>query len=507
LRDIPSVLNYLPKTLDETYERILQGIPERMQSDAHRIFQWLTVSSRPLRVEELAEVFTMDFDEEISGIPRFDPSWRHSNAEASVLCACSTLVSVVQDTNSLGMVTGKKHVQFAHFSIKEYLISGRIANSALVSHLHILPKTAHTLLAKACLSTLIQLDDSIDETKIQNFPLAEYAAEHWVDHTRFEDVSLDLQNAMDCLFDRNKPHLAAWIWLYNVEDGWMLDNDDRSPHPTQPDAVPLYYAALCGIRDLVERLLDTHPQDLNTQGGYFETPLLAALEKGHRNVALFLLERGADVQARVHKGQTALYMASSRGYTELVRSLLDHGAGLNAECYDWDKNGVHVKFTPLLVASHNNMLEIARLLLEQGANPNYQDNFSGSALHLASRHPSIDVTRLLLDHGANPDEVDNDGKTALHYASAKGKTAFVALLLKYGVNVDAQNEERSIDSASQRSQRRTFGTRAAVARPRRQRERTKERSLVRVACGSMQWIPPSCGGLIGAWRRSACAER
>ena len=58
--------------LDETYERILQAITEKKRKDAHGIFQWLTVSSRPLRVEELAEVFAINFDEEMSGIPSFD---------------------------------------------------------------------------------------------------------------------------------------------------------------------------------------------------------------------------------------------------------------------------------------------------------------------------------------------------------------------------------------------------------------------------------------------------
>src|SRR5579863_2181179 len=95
LRNISRTLDELPETLDDTYERILLGIPKAKRADAHRIFQWLLVSSRPLLVEELGEVFAIDFDGETSGIPKFDPSWRPSDAEASVLSACSTLVSAV----------------------------------------------------------------------------------------------------------------------------------------------------------------------------------------------------------------------------------------------------------------------------------------------------------------------------------------------------------------------------------------------------------------------------
>src|SRR5579863_4065342 len=219
LRKISCALEELPETLDDTYERILSGIPKAKREDAHRIFQWLLVSSGPLGVEELAEVFMIDFDAETSGIPKFDPGWRPSDAEAIVLSTCSTLISVVRVDDWRSEVDGEKVVQFAHFSVKEYLTSERIANSAPVSNFYMLPKPAHTLLAKACLSVLLQLDHNIDETESQDFPLASYAAEHWVDHARFDGVSADIRDALDCLFDRNKPHFEAWIHIFDFDRG------------------------------------------------------------------------------------------------------------------------------------------------------------------------------------------------------------------------------------------------------------------------------------------------
>ena len=187
LRSIPSTLDELPDTLDETYERILQGIPDKMQKDAHRIFQWLTVSSRLLRVEEVAEVFTINFDEEISGIPKFEPSWRDANAETAVLSACSTLVAIVDSMDSWSGEV-KKVVIFSHFSVEEYLTSNRIANTEHVSLFHILPKPANVLLAKACLSVLLHLDGSFCNANKETFPLADYAATYWVAHARFGNV-------------------------------------------------------------------------------------------------------------------------------------------------------------------------------------------------------------------------------------------------------------------------------------------------------------------------------
>lgn len=100
-------------------------------------------------------------------------------------------------------VDGSTMVMLSHFSIKAFLISDRLdASSEDIRHYHVLPKLAHTTLARACLDVLLDLDS------IKNPPLAEYAAEHWVDHARFEDVASDVQEGMELLFDLEKPHFV-----------------------------------------------------------------------------------------------------------------------------------------------------------------------------------------------------------------------------------------------------------------------------------------------------------
>ena len=62
------------------------------------------------------------------------------------------------------------------------------------------------------------------------------------------------------------------------------------------------------------------------------TPLHAALNMGHLDIALLLLENSADVGSRGIEGQTPLHIASDRGYTGIVRSLIDdRDADPNAE--------------------------------------------------------------------------------------------------------------------------------------------------------------------------------
>jgi hypothetical protein len=125
------VLEELPKTLDTTYEQILLGIEIARREYACRLLQFLAVSIRPLHVEELAEVLAVQRDDgEDSG---YHSDWRPEDARQAVLSACSSLISIVN-------VNGSPVVQFSHFSVKEFLMSSRLANAGEhLSSYHILP--------------------------------------------------------------------------------------------------------------------------------------------------------------------------------------------------------------------------------------------------------------------------------------------------------------------------------------------------------------------------------
>ena len=418
------ILHELPRTLDETYERIMMGIDKEKQPYTNRLFQCLAMAIRPLFVEELAGLFAILPNPEST--PEFNIDWRPEDPEEFILSACSTLVTIVKTRHG-------KVVQFAHFSVREYLTSDRIGNSASASHFHILPKLAHTLLARACLSVLLQLDHSNYVARSQDFPLALYAAKHWVNHARFENVSSNIKDEMDYLFDRNKPHLDAWVSLSGIRYNPLAC---RHPHPLQPDAETVFYAALYGFRDLAERLLNAHPLESNARGLSYAIPLHEALLNGHLDVVLLLLDRGADAGYYDGFRRNALYYASSRGYADVVPSLVKHGANLHVASEE-EKSFLPV--TPLQVASKRGRLKMVRVLLECGANRN-----DAVSLCIAARHPSNDfnLTRLLLAHGANPNTVAygaEDVRTALQVASSHGRVTVVILLLEHGANVHAQD--------------------------------------------------------------------
>jgi hypothetical protein len=267
---IKSFLRDLPESLDETYGRTLLGIDKEKRKYTQRLFQCLTVSIRPLCVEELAEIIAVRLDE--AEIPIFDPKWRPRDAKEAVLSACSSLVSIVD-------IAGSQTVQFSHFSIKEFLTSERLAKAEQpLSCYHISPEHAHATLARASLSVLLHLDDKIDRDAIRHFPLAPYAAQHWIDHVRFGNVSSQVQGMTEHLFNPSKSHFATWVWLYDFDHHWLEPMPET--RPTQPSATPLYYASLCGLRSLVENFVVTHPHDVNARGGVFDSPLQAASANG-----------------------------------------------------------------------------------------------------------------------------------------------------------------------------------------------------------------------------------
>ena len=237
------------------------------------MLQCLVAAIRPLRVEELAEVLAFNFSEE--GIPKLNTAWRWEDQEEAVMSACSSLVVLIKEGDS-------RIVQFSHFSVKEYLASNRLVESSTdVSYYHIILEDAHTILAQACLGVLLQLDDRVDRDKIEDFPLAEYAARYWVKHARVENVSSRIKDGIECLFDADKPHFSAWLWIFNEDRPYR---PMATMSPVKPEAVPLYYAALFGFRDLTARLLAKRPEDVHAKGGFEVTPLHASADRGHMDV-------------------------------------------------------------------------------------------------------------------------------------------------------------------------------------------------------------------------------
>jgi len=87
----------------------------------------------------------------------------------------------------------------------------------------------------------------------------------------------------------------------------------------------------------------------------------------------------------------AIVSAAWNGHTKIVEFLLDRGADINARA--------KINNTPIQQAASNGHLETVRLLLSKGANVNIVGD-GGSALHLAIENGYTDIAELLRQHGA-----------------------------------------------------------------------------------------------------------
>jgi len=82
-----------------------------------------------------------------------------------VLSACSILIVIVIDDEAY---EGSNIVRFSHFSVKKFLTSDRLQTPGVgdISQCHIPLEPAHTLLAQACLTVLLQLDEKVDKKRL-----------------------------------------------------------------------------------------------------------------------------------------------------------------------------------------------------------------------------------------------------------------------------------------------------------------------------------------------------
>ena len=461
-QNVRRVLRDLPNSLDETYERVLREIGRVNPDQAYRLLQCLVVAIRPLDVDELAEVLALDFDEAKEGIPVLNEDWRWDDQQQHVLSTCSSLIVVVNSKSSQSRV-----VQFAHFSVKEFLTSDRLSNlKADISRFHIHLEPAHTVLAQACLATLLQ-SDYIYVAKI-HFPLSDYATEHWVDHAQFENVSSRVEDGLQRLFDPGKPYISAWLESYDIDKQWwsFIMGESRSAlfSSEATASMCLYYAALCGFRDLTTHLIAEYPQHVNARVGLNQSPLAAALYNRHvqvadllhqhgavlptgcegrtllhaasndglMDVAQWLLHIGADANAKDNGKKTPLHLAAAHGHLELVRTLLGHSVDANAAATTF------LDPTPLHEASEYGRVDIVRLLIQNGANVNAGVGHRWTPLHLASYKGNAEIVRLLIKHGAGVNTWDRFQQTPLHVVHVRA-AEIVPLLIQGGADVDARD--------------------------------------------------------------------
>ncbi len=198
--------------------------------------------------------------------------------------------------------------------------------------------------------------------------------------------------------------------------------------------------ALFGTTAELKALLDKGlSANATTPGG---TPLLQVVATDLDKVKL-VLARGADVNGRTKNGYTALTVAANyRGTTEVVRTLLEHGAKIERPEKDEKGNTDTSVPLPLFLAAGTGEVEKAKLLIQHGDEVDgLWTRHGGSYTPLINAIDMGDATmvRFLLDAGANIHGRDLRGLDPLSRAVLSNYKDVAAVLIEKGADVNAKD--------------------------------------------------------------------
>ena len=163
-------------------------------------------------------------------------------------------------------------------------------------------------------------------------------------------------------------------------------------HQVHPD-LDIFEASAGGYQDIVERLLAEHLE------------LLAA--------------RSSD-------GWTPLHVAAFFGHAELARYLIDQGAAVDARSTNAMKN------TPLHAAAAGGNVPVLSLLLQRGADVNATQEGGWTALHSAAQAGNREMMEALLAGNANLKVRATNNQSPMDLAMLKGHADIVELLEQLG---------------------------------------------------------------------------
>jgi len=188
-----------------------------------------------------------------------------------------------------------------------------------------------------------------------------------------------------------------------------------------------------------------------------DTLLHVAAKHGKVAIAQWLLDNGADVNAKSRYGDTPLHVAAQYGQVAIVQWLLINGANVDAEDglgttqhgQDGDEIAqwllavanapARLGKTPLHVAAQYGRVEIAQWLLQSGANMHAPARLGKTPLHVAVQYGQLKMAQRLLQSGANVHAVDRLGTTPLHVAVYIGQCETARVLLENGADVNVPN--------------------------------------------------------------------
>jgi ankyrin repeat protein len=426
---LQAALQKVPGNLEDMYSGILRdhsirsGVSQELQLS---ILKWVTHSSRPLRLLEMATL--------INFLHGKADAFR--DAKALVRSACGPLLEILKDDT----------VTVIHHTFTEFLTRSKetsVPSKETVNEPFpcVDTATANQSMAFACLHyltsgclkdwetqkkrDLVGAGQNAKRKMKMRYPLLDYAAFNLCFHaSKLEASDETLFSALDEFMNPKNPIYLSWLDFV-----WPAD---------AKYVTPLHIAAYGRMRSYCRHLLKTsqNPDPLDFQS---RTPISWASARGYSEIVAIFLDRGADPKVPCSMGLTPLHYASRVNHYGVVRLLLDAGcdplALKSKEYLGWQTtDSALASETPLQYACQGGcaetVSEMMRYLKADGLS---------RALLWAVEAEKVDVVNILLEHPQIPTNPapDSGVRPPLHAAAAKLNSVMIRALLKRGANPNA----------------------------------------------------------------------
>lgn len=190
-----------------------------------------------------------------------------------------------------------------------------------------------------------------------------------------------------------------------------------------------------GDLNKVKALLEADPNQLESKDNNGNTPLMIACRTLQVEIANYLIDKSANVNAIGDGGMTPLFCFpyDKEAPFDLVKRLVEKGADINAKLWLNRNWTVLVNF---VIAGN---IKVVKLLIDHGADPDIRD-IEGTPLQMAIHHiRNEEMAVFLVEYGAKLQEF-SFGNTDLHLAAIWGFADLVRVLINHSANVNAMNE-------------------------------------------------------------------
>ncbi|KAE9363978.1 ankyrin [Stipitochalara longipes BDJ] len=457
-----SQIDKLPDGLGNMYTDLLleHAIRSGTTEDFQKlVLEWITHSTRPLRLLELTAVINSLADR--GGLKP------DQDTKLSIRTCCGPLLELCED----------QVIQIIHHSFTEFLLDPdqqhvQITSKDCVRFPVLDPAHVHRTIATTCIKYLrngcfneweipdrsihkqthFELDDDLatitrrfggrdrhtkpQKNLILQYPFLEYAT-HWPLHAdKLIGVDAQLFEQLDHFMQDGNHDFESWKQFW-----------DRCITAVPENFSPLHVAAQCGLTAYAEHLL-RKDVDPNMTDSYKRTPAIYAAMEGHARALEILIEHGAHLEDADIRGLAPIHHAARRNQPAALRVLLNLGAdpllakSTEDRYYDLEFGGKSTRGDSVLTYvckyGHVEALEVLLKHLDLSSLLN-------GPLHWAADEGRAGVVAVLLQHEqvrARINDKDQNGNTPLYLAARAQDPATVRILLHHKADVHARSEDQ-----------------------------------------------------------------